>query len=118
VTATFANAINGWAVVYIHDYSGVHTVSPLDVASVATGASHGMTASVLTTNANDLLFSAGASSVTVTAGGAGYTTRSTAFGNRTQDRNVTSAGSYSGPMTQNGNAWVSHLVAFRAQPGT
>jgi glucose/arabinose dehydrogenase/PKD repeat protein len=118
VTATFANGINGWAIVYIHEYSGVDKVSPLDVSGVATGGSTGMAASVLTSNANDLLFSAGASSVTVTAGGSGYTTRSTAFGNRTQDRNVTSAGSYNATMTQNGNAWVTHLVAFKADPGS
>ena len=43
---------------------------------------------VTTTNANDLLFAAaGASSATSTRAGRGYTTRSTAFGNRTQDRN-------------------------------
>ena len=39
---------------------------------------------VTTTNANDLLFAPGASSNTVTQAGSGYTTRSTAFGNRTR----------------------------------
>jgi hypothetical protein len=118
VTATFATALNGWGVVYVHEYSGVDTTSPLDVSGVATGSGAAMNASLTTSNANDLLFSSGASSVTITAGGMGYTTRSSAFGNRTQDRNVTTAGAYNGPMTQNGSAWVSHLVAFKARPGT
>ena len=70
--------------------------------------------SLTTTNASDLLFSAGASAGDVTAGGSGYTTRTTTYGNRTQDRNVTSAGAYSAAMTQNSNSWVTHLIAFRA----
>ena len=74
--------------------------------------------SVTTTSANDLLFSAGASSSSVTAGGSGYTTRSTAFGNRTQDRNVSSVGTYDATMTQNSIAWVAHLVAFKADRGS
>ena len=74
--------------------------------------------SVTTTNAEDLLFAAGASSAKITAGATGYTTRSTAFGNRTQDRRVTATGSYNATGTQSGNAWVMQLVAFKADPGT
>ena len=74
--------------------------------------------SVTTTNATDLLFAPAASSNDVNQGGSGYTTRSTTFGNRTQDRNVTSQGSYAATGAQNGNAWVMHLVAFRADPGS
>ena len=40
------------------------------------------------------------------AGGYGWTTRSTAYGNRTQDRSRDGAGSYSATATQNGTAWV------------
>ena len=74
--------------------------------------------SVTTTNAADLLFAGAASTSAVTAAGTGYTTRSTAFGNRTQDRKVTTAGSYNTTGTQNGTAWVMQLVAFRADSGT
>jgi hypothetical protein len=69
---------------------------------------------VTTTNATDLLFAAAASSGAVNQGGTGYTTRSTAFGNRTQDRNVTTAGSYNATATQSSSSWVMQLVAFRA----
>ena len=71
---------------------------------------------VATTNAKDLIFGAGASSNTVTAPGAGYTARSQAFGNVTEDRNVTATGSYSATATQNASAWVMQLVAFKAAP--
>jgi hypothetical protein len=62
--------------------------------------------SVTTTRDNDLLFNAGASTTDVTAGDATYTTRSTSFGNRTQDRLAATVGSYTGLMTQNGSGWV------------
>ena len=88
-------------------------------AQTATGTGSAMSSgAVTTTNANDLLFAAGASTSTVTAGGSGYTTRSTAFGNRTQDRNVTAAGSYNATVTQNSSAWVMQLVAFKADSGS
>jgi glucose/arabinose dehydrogenase/PKD repeat protein len=115
VTATFANSINGWAVLYLHEYSGVDKVSPVDTTATATGSAAAMSSgSVTTTSPSDLLFAAGASSGTVTAGGSGYTTRSSAFGNRTMDRTVTATGAYSAAMTQDASSWVLHLLAFKA----
>jgi glucose/arabinose dehydrogenase/PKD repeat protein len=119
VTATHATAVNSFSVIYIHEYSGIDKVSPVDVTRSAMGTGSAMNSgSVTTTNAADLLFAAGASSASTTAGGTGYTTRSTAFGNRTQDRNVTATGSYNATATHNGSAWVMQLVAFRADNGT
>jgi hypothetical protein len=115
VTATFATAINSFADIYIHEYSGVDKVNPVDVARSATGTSSTVDSGPVTmTNATDLLFAAAASSGSVNQGGTGYTTRSTAFGNRTQDRNVTTAGSYNATATQSSSSWVMQLVAFRA----
>ena len=108
-----------WAVLYIHEYSGVDKIAPVDTTATATGSSSAMNSGSLTTSfGSDLLFNATASSNTVTSGGTGYTTRSTASGNRIQDRNVTSAGSYSADAVQNGTGWVSHLVAFKADSGS
>ena len=78
-----------------------------------------MSTGPVTTSSASLLFSAGASSHRVTAAGPDYTTRSTAFDNRTMDRISFAAGSYSATMTQDQNQWVEHLVAFRsaATPG-
>ena len=115
VTASFATAVGSFGVVYVHEYSGVDKVAPVDVTKSATGTSTAMsTGSVATTNPSDLFFAVSASNNKVTKGGSGYTTRSTAYGNRTEDRNVTTAGSYSATATQNGSAWVMQLVAFRA----
>ena len=115
VTATFATAINSFGDIYIHEYSGIDKVDPVDVTRSATGTSSAMSSGpVATTNATDLLFAAAGSARTVNKGDTAYTTRSTAFGNRTQDRNVSTIGSYDATGTQNGNAWVMQLVAFKA----
>jgi glucose/arabinose dehydrogenase len=118
VTVTFATAISSFGAIYIHEYAGVDKVSPLDVSTSAIGMSRAMSSgSVTTTNASDLLFGAGASSSSVTRAGSGWTSRSSASGNRTEDRNVTTTGSYAATATQNGNAWVMQLVAFKSDPG-
>jgi hypothetical protein len=115
VTAQFSSAISGWAVVYVHEYSGVDKVNPFDKEVSAVGAStRTMDSGSLTTSGAALLFNAGASGNAVTAAGPDYITRSTAFGNRTQDRNTYATGTYNATMTSNVNAWVSHLVAFRS----
>jgi hypothetical protein len=118
VTVTFATAVNSFGAIYIHEYAGIDKASPLDVSTSAIGTSRAMSSGpVTTTNANDLLFGAGASRNSVTQAGSGWTTRSTASGNRTEDRNVTTTGSYAATATQNSNAWVMQLVAFKADPG-
>lgn len=119
VTATFASSISEWAMIYIHEYSGIDKVNPLDTSSVAIGSSSAMNSGLATlTGTNDLIFAAGGSSNRVTAAGSGYTTRSTLSDDRTMDRIVTAAGSYNATATQNGNAWVLHMVAFKADSGT
>src|SRR5215831_7042770 len=78
VTATFATAVNSFGVIYIHEYAGIDKTSPLDVSASAIGTSGAMSSgSVTTTNANDLLFGAGASRNKVTQAGSGWNTRST-----------------------------------------
>jgi glucose/arabinose dehydrogenase/chitodextrinase len=118
VTATFGSSVSGgWGVIYLHEYSGLDKVNPLDVSAAAVGTASAMSSgSATTTNASDMIFGAGASAASVTAAGAGLSTRSTSFGNRTMDRVVTSTGSYAVTATQNGNRWVLQMVAFRAAP--
>ena len=118
VTATFGTSITSFGIVYLHEYSGLASVSPVDVGASATGSSGSMSSgAVTTTQPNDLLFAAGASDNTVTAAGTGFTKRLTGFGNLTEDRAVTTTGSYAGTATQNGTTWVMQLVAFRAASG-
>ena len=69
---TFGTAINSFGIVYIHEYSGIDTANPLDVAAATAGTGSAMNSgSATTTSANDLIFGAAASTHSVTAGGTG-----------------------------------------------
>jgi outer membrane protein assembly factor BamB len=117
VKATFSTAITSFGIVYLHEYSGLATALPVDVSASAAGTSASMTSGAVTTSqANDLLFAAGASDNTV-AQGTGYTPRLNSLGNLTEDRIVTTTGSYAGTASQNGSTWVMQLVAFRVASG-
>ncbi|HEX2784696.1 MAG TPA: PQQ-dependent sugar dehydrogenase, partial [Ilumatobacteraceae bacterium] len=94
-------------------------VNPLDVSAAAIGSGSAMNSGAKsTTNANDLIFGAAGSTASVTQVGTGFTSRSTSYANRTEDKKVTTTGSYNATATQNGSAWVMHMVAFRADAGT
>lgn len=113
VKATFSKGITSFGLLYVHEYSGLATTSPVDVSASAAGTSASMSSRAVTTiHANDLLFAAGASNATVTHG-TGYTARLTGFGNLTEDRSVTTTGSYAGTASQNGTTWAMQFVAFR-----
>jgi hypothetical protein len=59
VQATFSSAITSFADLYIHEYSGLDKVNPLDVSSAAVGSSAAMNSgSATTTNPSDLIFGA------------------------------------------------------------
>jgi hypothetical protein len=114
VTATFQNAVNSFGVVYIHEYSGINPLNPVDGTVSASGSSSTPNSgTVVTTQPNDLIFGAGVSDNTVTAAGSGFTARSTAYGNLTEDRIATSTGSYSATASHNGSAWGMQMIAFR-----
>jgi hypothetical protein len=118
VRATFATAISsqGWADMYVHEYSGIDKVDPLDVSAVNMGMTAAMTSGpATTTNANDLIFGAGASAGTVNQAGTDFASRSNRFGNRTEDKNVAAVGPYEATADQSSNSdsWVMHMVAFK-----
>jgi outer membrane protein assembly factor BamB len=113
VTATFGTAIKNFGILYLHEYSGLATVSPVDGAASAVGTSTAMSSgAVNTTQANDLLFAAGATDNN-SKPGSGFTARLTGYGNVTEDRAVTSVGSYTGTATQDGSTWTMQLVALK-----
>src|SRR5215467_14215891 len=117
VKVTFGTAITSFGIVYLHEYSGLATASPVDVSASAAGTSASMSSgAVTTTQANDLLFAAGASDGSVSKG-TGFTARLTGFGNLTEDRVVTTTGSYAGTASQSGSTWAMQLVAFRVASG-
>lgn len=114
VKATFSAAITAWADLYIHEYSGLDKVNPLDVSAAAVGTSSAMNSgTATTTNPSDLIFGAAASNGNVNAAGAGFTTRRSNFGNRTEDKVVGTAGPYNATASQNSTSWVMHMVAFK-----
>jgi Protein of unknown function (DUF4038)/Putative collagen-binding domain of a collagenase len=118
VTANFATAITARGVLYVHEYSGIDRVSPL-VAAVAASGSSSMDSGFLTVGSADaLLFMGAASDGTVTRAGRGYRVRSHRYGNLTADKIAATAGSYNATATQNGNAWIMQLVAFKAAGST
>ena len=119
VTATFASPITSFGIVYAHEYSGVLQTAPVDVTAAASGTSGSLNSGpATTTNAVDLLFAGGVSATSVTSPGSGYTARSTAQGNITEDRTVSAVNSYSATASNQKGAWAMQMVAFKAASGT
>ncbi len=115
VTATFRTPVTSFGVLYVHEYTGISTTSPVDVTVSASGSSGSLNSgTVTTTSANDLIFGAGVSDNMATAAGSGFTARDMAYGNITQDMAAGSIGSYSSTATQSGKMWGMQVVAFRA----
>ncbi len=114
IMATFASSIRSFGTVYAHEYSGVDQSTPIDATAAAVGSSGSLNSgSAITTSAVDLLFGAGVSTQTVTAPGSGYTVRATSHGDMTEDRNVSTKGSYSATASNSGGAWAMQMVALR-----
>ncbi len=120
VTASFATAIAGRGVLYVHEYSGVDQIAPLDAAVTASGSAPVMDSGPLTaTLVNELLFVAGeTSSRTVTRITRGYRPRSRRYGNVTADKIAATTGEYEVTAQQTGSTWVMQLVAFKPAGGT
>ena len=103
--------------VYVAEYAGVDTTTPLDVSAQATGSTSSVTSgSVVTTSANDLLMAYCVGDNSCSAG-SGFTARSTYHSNLLADRTVTTAGSYAATATAN-SGWAIIMAAFRPQSTT
>jgi hypothetical protein len=116
VTVAF-NAAAYYPDVRILEYSGIDTVTPVDVSAAATGNSTTSSSGTVTTkNANDLLLAANVVWTSTTGPGSGWTQRLlTSDGDIAEDRTVTATGSVSASVPLSGaGPWVMQLVAFRA----
>lgn len=110
ITATLSAAAPSRFELYIHEYSGI---SAFDVARSAIGTSAAMTSGTMNLSAsNELVFAYAWSSDTAT-GGAGFTVRSTAYSNVTEDAIAISVGSYEATASQNGVAWAMLAGSFK-----
>jgi hypothetical protein len=117
VTGTFQTSVTLFGVLYVHEYSGISSTNPVDIAVSASGSSSTLSSgTATTTSGNDLIFGAGVSDNTVTAAGSGFSARDMAYGNITEDRIGTTIGSYSATATHDGQAWGMQMVAFRPGP--
>lgn len=103
--------------VYIHEYSGADPNSPLDAVSASSAASGtAMNSGTATTHfTNELIFAAGFAN-TVSAPGTGFASRSTLDTNITEDKSVTSAGSYNATATGDGSNWSMLMATFKSAP--
>ncbi len=115
VTVTF-NQTASFPNVNVTEYSGLDMTNPLDVTSSATGS--GTTAnsgSATTTASNELIVGVGNPTSVFTAAGSGFTSRIiNSFGGISEDKVVSSAGSYNATATLTSGGWVMQMVAFRA----
>ena len=115
VTVKF-NQTAGWPNVNVLEYSGLDTVNPLDVKAAAIGT--GTTAnsgSATTTSANELIVGAGNPTSVFTAAGSGFSNRIiNSFGGISEDKIVSSPGSYNATATLTSGGWVMQMATFRA----
>ncbi len=114
VTVSF-NRTAGYPNVNVLEYSGLDTASPLDVSAAAVGSgTSGNSGSNTTTSANELIIGLGNPSTVFTGPGTGFTNRMiNAFGGISEDRIVSSTGSYNATAVLTSGAWVMQMVAFR-----
>jgi hypothetical protein len=114
VTATFSTSAR--SVVYVHEYSGADTTAPLDVTATATGpAGIAPTSGAVTTRfAKELLFGAILADSEISGATSGFTIRGTADGNLTEDRVVSTIGSYSAGAQSANQGWAAQLATFKA----
>ncbi|HXB56240.1 MAG TPA: fibronectin type III domain-containing protein, partial [Vicinamibacteria bacterium] len=118
VTVAFTLAAN-YPDIRVLEYSGLDTVSPVDVTAAATGtATTSSTPAVVTTHAPDLLFAANTVATWTAGAGTGWKSRvvTTPDGDLAEDRVVSTIGSYSATAPLGGGGpWVMQVVAMRGK---
>jgi len=102
--------------VNVLEYSGLDPANPLDVSSAATGS--GTTAnsgSATTTSASELIVGAGNPSGAFKSAGSGFVSRMiNTYGGISEDKIVSSTGSYNATATLTSGTWVMQMATFRA----
>jgi hypothetical protein len=114
VTVTFNQTVS-YPNVNVLEYSGLDTTNPLDVSAAATGS--GTTAnsgSATTTSANELIVGAGNPMSVFTGAGSGFSSRIiNAYGGISEDKIVSSTGTYNATATLTSGTWVMEMATFR-----
>lgn len=121
ITVTLSGAVPGpW--IDIAEYSGISSSTPVDTtASGNSGAGTGTaltTGNLVTNNACDLIIASSFVGQYVTALGTNFKMRSNSWGNVTEERIVSSTGTYTATWTQSPAAeWSAGAVAFKKDLG-
>jgi hypothetical protein len=120
VTAQLSSATANFFQLFIFEYSGADTISPLDAVSSASSSSGTAmnSGSATTTYANELIFGAGNITGSIPHPGTGFVNRSNFEGTMMEDKFVATASSYKATATGDGTAWIMMMVTFRAAGGS
>jgi chitodextrinase len=114
VTATFATSVATHAVLYVHEYTNLDRLSPVEVAVATAGATTTIDSGIVTASrANSILFMGAHSNGRVTKKGKGYRGRVRKYGDLTADKIVTAPGTYDATGTIKGTAWSVQLVVLK-----
>ncbi len=118
VTVTYSGTV-GFQSHCIHEYSGAATTGVLDVAAAASGTSTAPSASGTTTNANDLIFGWCYDNNGTLTAGSGFTVRQAPdVAAKTEDKNVTSTGSWAANWSLSpSDGWIAQMAAFKDAGG-
>jgi len=120
VTATFSGTFNDKKAISAHEYSGANQNDPVDVTNgmPVVNAAHGSsvaasTGTPITTDAR-LIFGAALFAGTGTST-SDFMQRSSSSGNVTEDKQITSSGSYAATFTVTSGTpdWIAQMVAFK-----
>ena len=114
VTATFSSSAN-FRFLYIHEYTNVDKTNPFDQSANANGFGTAVDSGPFTTTSPTELLVSGSMTFDAQSAGVGWTSRSTFSSGLTQDRVVTSTGSYNATATVASNqSWMIQAASFRA----
>ncbi|HTQ50254.1 MAG TPA: fibronectin type III domain-containing protein [Candidatus Acidoferrales bacterium] len=119
ITANFSTAINNFGRLYVCEYSGIDTNSPLNASSVANGRSGSLRSHLIQiTNPVDLVFAAGTSANGIRPHAPGFNTRGSLPGDMVMDTDVSARKGVVAAVPGRGGAWTMQVAAFKAAGAT
>jgi len=114
VTATFDASFNAEKSISAHEYSGFDAAAPLDVTAAQTSSvANASSGAVTTTSPVELIFGAALFSGCGSPG-SGFSGRSSLGCNVTEDRSVTTSGSYAAAFANSSQSVIAQMATFRA----
>ena len=114
VAVTFNQTV-AYPDIRILEYSGLDTISPLNVTAAAAGSgTSASSGSANTTAPNELIFGAGTCANEFSGPGSGFTNRIiNIYGNIAEDKMVSSTGNYAATAINSGGGWIMQMATFK-----